>query len=287
MREQDFKEFGALLDSVCSLLSRGAYMPNASNTALFFRALAAYDIGTVRGAFDAHVKDPVRGKFPPSPGDVIAQIADQFAQHDGRPGVEEAWALLPAGEDATVVWTEEMSEAHAICSPLLASGDRVAARMAFKEAYTRLIAASRQAGKGTRWVASLGSDLEARKRALAAAVEAGRLVAEGAFGMCPALPPPASLLLAAPPKNERAAAKAKRELAELADAKRSGEPSDPLAWARDLRDREKGGESLTESQRAAWRKALDCAPAGGHVLAGFTPIPRELLPPGMRNGGAP
>ena len=196
-------------------------------------------------------------------------------------------ALLPAGEDATVVWTAEMAEAHGVCSPLLYAGDRIGARMAFKEVYTRLLAQARDEAAPAKWTASLGSDLEARKRALAAAVEDGRLAADDAYGMCPALPPPASLLLAAPPKNERAAAKAKRELTELADAKRSGEPSDPLAWARDLRDREKAGEPLTESQRAAWRKALDCAPAGGPVLAGFTPIPRELLPPGMRNGSAP
>lgn len=212
--------------------------------------------------------------------DVISRI------DDGRPGPEEAWALLPAGEDATVVWTSEMAEAHGVCSPLLHAGDRIGARMAFKEVYTRLLAQARDEAAPAKWTASLGSDLEARKRALAAAVEDGRLAAEDAYGMCPALPPPASLLLAAPPKNERAAAKAKRELAELADAVRLGEPADRLAWASALRDREKAGEPLTESQRAAWRKALDCAPAGGQVLAGFTPIPRELLPPGMRNGSA-
>lgn len=226
----------------------------------------------------ARCRREVRGVL--TTADVISRI------DDGRPGVEEAWALMPAGEDATVVWTPEMSEAHAIASPLLESGDRVAARMAFKEAYTRLLAKARDEARPATWTASLGSDLEARKRALAAAVEDGRLASEDAFGMCPALPPPKSLLLEAPPKCERAAARAKRELLELAEAKRSGDPTDPMAWARDLRGREKAGEQLNETQRTAWRKALDRAPAGGQVLTGFSPIARELLPPGMRHGAA-
>ena len=203
---------------------------------------------------------------------------------DGRPGVEEAWALLPANEEATVVWTAEMAEAHGICSPLLHAGDRIGARMAFKEVYTRLLAQARDEAAPAKWTASLGSDLEARKRALAAAVEDGRLAAEDAYGMCPALPPPPALLLCAPPKNERAAAKARRELKELVAAKREGTHADPLAGFKALRDRDKAGETLTETQRAMWRNALDRVPVGGEVLGGFTPIPRDLLPPAMRKG---
>lgn len=225
----------------------------------------------------ARCRREVKGVLTTS--DVISRI------DDGRPGVEEAWALLPASEEATVVWTDEMSEAHAIATPLLNAGDRVAARMAFKEAYTRLVANARDEAKPTRWTASLGGDLEARKRALAVAVEDGRLSPEDAHGMCPALPPPPSLLLAAPPKNERAAAKARRELKELVQVKREGTSADPLAGFKALRDREKAGETLTETQRAMWRNALDCVPVGGEVLGGFTPIPRDLLPPAMRKGG--
>lgn len=227
----------------------------------------------------ARCRREVRGVLTTS--DVISRI------DDGRPGVEEAWALLPMGEEATVVWTEEMSDAHAIATPLLNAGDGVAARMAFKEAYTRLVANARDEAKPTRWIASLGGDLEARKRALAVAVEDGRLSSEEAHGMCPALPPPPSLLLAAPPKNERAATKARRELKELVVAKRDGSPADPLAGFKALRDREKAGEKLTETQREMWRNALDCVPAGGEPLGAFTPIARDLLPPAMRKGAAP
>lgn len=281
MREQDFKDFSALLDGVCSLLSRGAYTPNATNTALFFRALERFDIAAVRAAFSAHVNDPARGKFAPVPADILAQLGVAFAENDGRPGVEEAWAAVPLDEGATVVWTGEMAEAFGLCSALVNAGDRIGARMAFKEVYIRLVAQARQAGKPVRWIASLGSDIEGRKRALAAAVQAGNMTAEIAYEACPLLPAPQSLKLAAPAKNERASAKAKRELTELAATLRGAEPADPLKWAKDLRTKERGGLRITEAQSKAWREAIDRAPSDV-MPAAFTPIPDDALPPGMR-----
>lgn len=157
MRKEDFKEFAQMLDAVCGLLSRGAYTPNAQNTALFFRALARYELETVRSAFDSHVCDPARGKFVPVPADILAQIESR-AQNDGRPDAEEAWALAVCARDegATVVWTDEMAEAYGICLPVLNGGDEIGARMAFKSAYMRLVDAARSIGAPARWGASLG-----------------------------------------------------------------------------------------------------------------------------------
>lgn len=176
MREADFDEFGALLDAVCGLLSRGSYVPNATNTALWFRAMEAYDLATVRAALDAHVRDPQRGRFVPTPADVIAQI-EGFAEHDGRPGVEEAWALaLRARDEAeTVVWTREMAEAWSVAKPVLQLGDEVGARMAFREAYGRLVDEARRQRVPASWSASLGHDPALRVERLRAAVDAGRL----------------------------------------------------------------------------------------------------------------
>lgn len=282
MHEQDFKEFGALLDGVCSLLTRGSYTPSATNTAMFFRALERHDIGTVRAAFSAHVKDPVRGKFAPVPADILAQIDGMFAASDGRPGVEEAWAAIPTDESATVIWSSEAEQAYGACAPLLNAGDRVAARMAFKEVYARLIAAARDEGQPVKWIISLGHDIEQRKRVLAAGVEALQLSAEQAYELCPALPAPASLLLEAPLKNEREATKARRKLAELVEAKRdAGGQVDPMAWAHALRERERTGKTLSEAQRTAWRVSIDRRPAA-EPMGTFTPIPNDALPPGMR-----
>src|SRR3569832_801957 len=54
---------------------------------------------------------------------------------DGRPGMEEAWAMMPKSELASVVWTDEMAQAWGVASPMLAQGDLVGARQAFCQAY--------------------------------------------------------------------------------------------------------------------------------------------------------
>jgi len=112
--------------------------------------------------------------------DVIARI------DDGRPGVEEAWAMLPKGEGASVVWTEEMAQAYGVACPLMDS-DEVAARMAFKESYTKALSAARNDGKPVKWTPSLGQDPWGRESALRQAVELGRLKAEHAARLLPHL----------------------------------------------------------------------------------------------------
>ena len=174
--EHDFDEFCLILDSVCNLLSRDAYAPSSTNSALWFRALRKYPINVVRDAFDAHVADPQRGRFVPTPADVIAQIAG-MVEDDGRPGAEEAWAMSIAARDEgdTVVWTAEMAQAWNTASTVMALGDETGARMAFRQAYDRLVAKSRLEGVATTWSVSMGHDPGRRNTPVAAAVAAGRL----------------------------------------------------------------------------------------------------------------
>lgn len=187
MREGDYSDFAALLDATCSMLSRGAYVPNAQNTALFFRALAVHSIEAVRAGFDAHLRDPARGRFVPVPADILAQL-EAIAAADGRPGPEEAWALAVRSNDEaeTVVWTAEAAEAWAIARPVMALGDEVGARMAFKESYLRLVAEARAARRVAAWEPSLGHDPARRAIALDAAVACGRLKAPDAALLLPA-----------------------------------------------------------------------------------------------------
>lgn len=189
MREADFDQFGTMLDAVCSLLSRGTYAPSAANTALWFRALSGHDLDAVRGGFDGHVKDPQRGRFVPTPADILAQITGQAAA-DGRPGAEEAWAMALRFRDETetIVWTAEMSQAWQIARAVMDLGDEVGARMAFREAYTRLVEEARALRMPATWSASLGFDPQRREHAIAAAVMAGRLP----HSELQALPPPAN-----------------------------------------------------------------------------------------------
>lgn len=114
----------------------------------------------------------------PTIADIISRI------DDGRPGAEEAWAMIPKDESSSVVWTGEMQEAYAIARGLL-SEDPVAARMAFREAYLRLIADSRAHRRPTVWTPSFGHDLTGRTQALQLAVDRKRLSHNAAEAILP------------------------------------------------------------------------------------------------------
>lgn len=97
---------------------------------------------------------------------------------DGRPGPETAWAMCPKNDEASVVWTEEMSEALGIANALLKNGDDVGARMAFRESYNALVTKARTHGRPVRWFASLGWDKSARVPVLTEAIVAHRISVE-------------------------------------------------------------------------------------------------------------
>ena len=173
MDKRDYDTFCQLIDAAYEMHFK-TLSPKAK--ALFFSALQGYPLGEVRLALSGHVADRVNGRFPPQPAHLAAQI-DAMHGGDGRPGPEEAWAMavLAGDEGRTVVWTTEMRDAFALCRPLLARGDEIGARMAFKDAYVRLCAEAQQAGRGTAWEASLGWDMAQRGAALGEAVRRGRL----------------------------------------------------------------------------------------------------------------
>ena len=106
--------------------------------------------------------------------DIIRRIPDS------HPGPEEAWGCVSRGlndEGPTLIYTEQMREAFS--SALQLSDDPIAARMLFKEVYTRLIGEAMARGNvSPRWVASLGWDKSGRELALLDAVEKGRLGAK-------------------------------------------------------------------------------------------------------------
>lgn len=107
---------------------------------------------------------------------------------DGRPGVEEAWAMLPYSEETSAVWTTEMSQAFGTCVRLIDEGAMVEARMAFKETYTRLVNQARDAGQPVAWHVTLGHDIRGRESVLMAAVDKGRITHEFARQFVPELP---------------------------------------------------------------------------------------------------
>jgi hypothetical protein len=105
---------------------------------------------------------------------------------DGRLGADEAWAVYPQNEADSAVLTDEISEAMHIALPLLNMGDKIGARMAFKEAYTRIVAANKAANIQPKWFPSLGSDKDSRDQVIAEAVRQGRLTSDHAQSLLPA-----------------------------------------------------------------------------------------------------
>lgn len=114
--------------------------------------------------------------------DVVSRI------DDGRPGVEEAWAMIPHDEESSVVWTQEMATAYGVAAPLIYEGDKIGARMAFKEAYAKLVADARDRKEPPHWMPSLGGNPSGRQMALIDGVRAKRLEMNHAMKLLEAYP---------------------------------------------------------------------------------------------------
>ena len=181
MTDTDTEEFVRMLGK-----AMGAYakpLPEAGIIAAWLEMLKPYPLRVIGMAFAGYCSE--NGEFAPLP----AGISKRCQLLDGRPGVEEAWALALSSRDEadTIVWTRECAEAFAACKTVLSLGDEIGARMVFKEAYIRLVAAARLFGKPVVWQASLGWDLSRRKAGLKNAVSAGLLPAPYIAEL---LPPP-------------------------------------------------------------------------------------------------
>jgi hypothetical protein len=248
MVERDFEPFCTMLQDVWAFYPQ-AKSPSAGQMAMFFRALGDHSIAQVRKGFDAHVKDSQRGRFAPLPADIVAQI-EGLACKDRRPGPEEAWsiALAAADERKTLVWTDEIAQAWGIAKTVYDSGDEVGARMAFREAYTRILAMARQHGAPARWTASIGTDPEQRDVALQGAYASGLL-----------LDPPEPVRLLAAPDH-------------ALSATNRGMPPEIREKLAALRDR-LANRSHDDSSESTTQ------------LRTFVPVQSAQLPPGMR--GAP
>lgn len=129
--------------------------------------LLSYDFKSVEQALLRCRREVQRGRF------TLAEVINRI--DDGRPGPDEAWAEICKGEDDTLVWCEEMAEARGIVAELIAQGDKVAARMAFKEAYARLLVTARSERRPAKFTVSLGHDKSRHALALAEAVRRGLL----------------------------------------------------------------------------------------------------------------
>lgn len=119
----------------------------------------------------------------------LADILDRLP--GGYPGAEEAWAIVssaigPRGlerEDVSIVWTDEMREAFGVALSL--GSDKVAARLAFKEAYAKRVSIARANHQRPCWSVSLGYDPKGREVAVQQALSRSHISQEHAARLLP------------------------------------------------------------------------------------------------------
>lgn len=134
----------------------------------YFDLFEPYDGIEFANACRQHAKS---GRFFPVPADLFAFMPT--SQKNKHVDAEEAWAICIDSFDeyATVVLTPQILEAKIIAQDIWDSGDKVAARMAFKSAYERIIKTAPE----PKWSVSLGYDPVMREVAVKKAQELGRL----------------------------------------------------------------------------------------------------------------
>jgi hypothetical protein len=177
MLDTDKREFSSIMDAVLPIYRMEA---SKETKRIWWEVLKRHSMEDVSAAFGEHVAKNARGITPADIGNLIAA-----AHPDGRPGADEAWAMLPyQDEDVSVVMTEEMAEAFGIASEV---DDKNGARMAFRDAYNRIVDRNRRAGIPPKWFPSLGNDKHGRETVLNEAVRLGRISQEHAMKL---LPPP-------------------------------------------------------------------------------------------------
>ena len=166
MNRSDYKKFTDEWHLSQEIGVNGKVLSKSAMDAVFEMFLD-YPLAAVLHAFSKHRE---QGRFAPTPHDLLKIL------NSGRPehlDAEEAWAiaLQSMDEDETVILTSEIMQARAIAWVVFDSGDEVGARMAFKQAYKRII----ESAPPPKWVVSLGYDASRRDDAIRSAVEMGRL----------------------------------------------------------------------------------------------------------------
>lgn len=169
LTEDNKKDFAEILRATAEVYSKQPPSPIAMR--MFFSSLQKYDMAQIEMAFTMHIKT---SKFMPTVADIIDYIESTNPAMK-RLGPEEAWAAVPKSEDESGVMTDEMIAAWSVAKDFIHSGDMIAARMAFKEAYARECETAKMMGKPVHWFLSRGHDGRDVESVVKEAMRLGRL----------------------------------------------------------------------------------------------------------------
>lgn len=151
--------------------------------ALYWEGLKRFDFEAVERAMWAHTQNTDNGQFMPKIADVV-RILQRDADNQWL-GADEAWALVPKSESDSAMLTDEIAQAIAAATPLLEVRDKVAARMAFKDCYTRLVEKAKAEGRAPHYFPSFGTEPSGRVVMLADAVRKKQIGLDAAVGSLP------------------------------------------------------------------------------------------------------
>ena len=166
MTDADKDPFSEALGGVAGFY--GVTLP-ATSAAIYWSALAEHQFSDILDAIKAHIKDPERGRWMPKPADIIAKLGP------AEIGADAAWEIALRAQ----VWDEDRTVvvpcAIFMAFPMTAwnSGDKVAARMAFKDAFP-----SARKVHGMHHIVSEGCDPDGREPAIMEALR-NNLISEG------------------------------------------------------------------------------------------------------------
>ena len=143
--------------------------------------LSSYDKPVLSAAL-SRVRTEYTGRLTPK------AIIDRIDEAMGRPAANEAWAVALSALDErnTVIWTDEMAQAWSVASPIAKEGDLIGARMAFKDAYERLVRTAREFRLLPVISVSEGWDNQGRALAVEKAVALGYMTPQAAVAYLPA-----------------------------------------------------------------------------------------------------
>jgi len=161
--QSDYQNFAQHWLSCCEV-SANPNRPSDSTLSIVFHDLMQYPIDWVIFALTYHRRS---NKYSPVVADIIQIIKD----HSGQTHVsaDEAWAIASESfdENKTVVWTAQIAQARAAAWNAYCEGGMIPARMAFKDAYTRILKTTHTAPV---WTACFGSDKADRVQVVEQAV---------------------------------------------------------------------------------------------------------------------
>ena len=169
MDNSQAKTFGDELTAIFSIYDKPA--PSKTVKTVWWKILINYDLSSVLKALEYHAGT---NKFFPKPADIV----EILTTNDGRPTADEAWAIALQGQDevSSVVWTDEIAQAFlSVALPILESGDKIGARIGFRDNYNRLVEQARAQGVKVHWFMSGGTDKQIRSDTAKQAVISGHI----------------------------------------------------------------------------------------------------------------